>query len=102
EKASYNGVIPENDFDPRNGKWGAFELAVRYSKLDLDSNAFPIYADPAKSSAGAREWGGGVNWTLNRNIKMALDYFDTSFDPASGGVHRDDENVVLTRFQLAF
>ncbi|HXN07304.1 MAG TPA: porin, partial [Nitrospiria bacterium] len=83
EKASYYGLNQEHVFDPGNGNWGAIELAARYSNLKIDSNAFPIYASPTSNAAGAREWGGGVNWYLNKNVKVVLDYFDTSFETAS-------------------
>jgi phosphate-selective porin OprO/OprP len=55
EKASYSGVNPEQVFDPRNGHWGAVELAARYSSLEIDPNTFPIYASRTNNSAGARE-----------------------------------------------
>ncbi len=102
EKATYSGVNPEYGFDPRNGHWGAIELAARYSNLEIDSDAFPIYASRTSNAAGAREWGGGVNWYLNKNVKVVLDYFDTSFETVSGGTSHNDENVILSRFQLAF
>lgn len=102
EKASYNGITPEKAFDPRNGHWGAIELAARYSNLEIDSNAFPIYASRTSNAAGAQEWGGGVNWYLNKNVKLVLDYFDTRFEAASGGTSHHDEQAILSRFQLAF
>jgi phosphate-selective porin OprO/OprP len=40
EDASYNGVVPISNFDPRNGRWGAFEVALRGSKLKIDEEAF--------------------------------------------------------------
>jgi phosphate-selective porin OprO/OprP len=33
EDASYKGVAPKHNFDPRNGQWGAFELAARGSMV---------------------------------------------------------------------
>ncbi|MFI5303965.1 MAG: OprO/OprP family phosphate-selective porin, partial [Nitrospiria bacterium] len=102
EKASYNGLYPEHAFDARNGHWGAIELAVRYSGLNIDPNSFPIYASPSSNSAGAEERGGGVNWYLNKNVKVVLDYFDTKFETPIGGNHHNDEQVILSRFQLSF
>jgi phosphate-selective porin OprO/OprP len=102
EKASYNGVNPEQAFDPRIGHWGAVELTARYSRLKIDSIDFPIYASRTSNAAGAREWGGGVYGYLNNNVKVVLDYIDTSFETAGGGTSHNDEQVILSRLQLAF
>ena len=34
--------------------WGAFELVARYGRLDIDDDAFPLFADPAAAVAGAQ------------------------------------------------
>jgi phosphate-selective porin OprO/OprP len=54
----------------------------------------------------AREWGVGLNWYLNKNVKAVLDYEQTSFDggAANGSLvaNRPAEKVIFTRLQLAF
>jgi phosphate-selective porin OprO/OprP len=105
EKASYKGVTPRKPFDPRTGGWGAFELVGRYGELHIDSNAFPTFADPTKSIQEAREWGVGLNWYLNKNVKAVLDYEQTGFDGGAVGkpvANRPAERVIFTRLQLAF
>jgi len=103
DAASYKGVKPRTQFDPHKGTWGAFELAVRFAKLTVDNDAFPLYADPAKSAKEASAWAAGVNWYLNNNVKIVTDYDQTSFKGgATGGKDRKDEKAVLTRFQIAF
>lgn len=102
EKASYYGVTPLHAFDPRKGYWGAIELAARYSRLDIDPASFTTFASRTTNAAGAKEWGGGVNWYMSQYAKVALDYFDTQFDTAIGGLSHPDERAILTRLQLAF
>lgn len=103
EDASYKSVIPRKNFDPRAGGWGAFEVVARYSHLKVDDQAFPLFADPDTSAAQAAAWGVGLNWYLNRNVRAAVDFFQTDFKGGSGGeVTRQNENVFLTRLQLAF
>ena len=104
ENASYKGITPKQQFDPRNGTWGAFELAARLSRLNIDDAAFTkkTFADITKSARTARAIGGGVNWYLNRNVKAVLDYEQTSFDGGSTTGDRVTEKVIQTRFQIAF
>ncbi len=93
-------------FDPKAGKWGAWELAARYSVLDLN------YHENAALAAD-RVRGGeqtistfGVNWFPNSVTKFSLDYLDVSIDrkdPAGGlvGLSQDYKAVNL-RSQFAF
>jgi phosphate-selective porin OprO and OprP len=105
EDASYKGVAPKNNFDPRNGQWGAFELSARGSMLEVDEDAFDLgFASEPTSAAGAQNFGLGVNWYLNRAFKFMVGYERTWFDtPVSfSGTLRDKEDVILTRFQIAY
>jgi len=105
EDASYKGVAPINNFDPRNGRWGAFEVAARGGQIEIDEDAFRLgFASEPTSTAGAWNYGVGLNWYLNRNFKFNLNYERTTFDtPVSfGGTLRDKEDVILTRFQVSY
>jgi phosphate-selective porin OprO/OprP len=82
---------------------GAWEIVARATELDLDDDAFPLFANPASSASRARTYGGGVNWYISSNAKIMLDYFQTEFDGgAAGGADRDDEKVLLGRFQVTY
>jgi len=112
EKASYGGVTPRHPFDLKKGGWGALELVGRYGDLRFDPSAFSTstqtrFADPTKSAQEAREWGVGLNWYLNRNVKLVLDYEQTEFDGGGGGTvtapkNRATEEAIFTRAQVAF
>jgi phosphate-selective porin OprO and OprP len=102
EDASASGVRPRTVFDPRRGTLGAVELAARGGALTLDRDAFPIYADPSRSASAARHWGAGVNWYLNRNVRISADYDHTRFSAAAGATRREAEQGILTRVQLSF
>jgi len=60
------------------GGWGAWEVAARFGQLDVDDDAFPLYANPANSATEATSWGVGLNWHLNRNLKVNLSYEQTT------------------------
>lgn len=105
EDSSFDGVKPNNDFDPRSGKWGAFELVGRASELNIDRNAFTgaFFADPATNSRSAFETTFGVNWYFSRAVKLNLDLSRTQFDGgAAGGRDHVDEKVVMSRAQFRF
>jgi phosphate-selective porin OprO/OprP len=118
EDASYNGVIPRHPFNPRVHDWGALELLARFGALNVDPDAFgknPTaagvrFADPTKSAQNAREWGVGLNWYLNRNLKFVLDYDRTWFSGGAGSetataytiVNREAEQVLIGRVQFTF
>jgi phosphate-selective porin OprO/OprP len=102
ERASYNGVKPRKPFDPKQNTWGALELAARYSQLEVDRNAFPRFADPAKSSRAARAWTGGLNWYLNPVVKTSVDYAYTWFDRGATTGDRAAERAVFSRIQFSF
>jgi len=101
EDSSFKSVKPKADFDLDKGTWGAWELALRYSQIDLDSDTFKApngsgyaaqtgadatptlaqsYADPTLSAKKAKSWTAGVNWYLTQNTKIVLNYEQTSFD----------------------
>lgn len=118
------GMKPQYPFDPLNGKWGALQIAARWTELDLDESAFlntgttskPVYpfADPRQSVSAASSWALGINWWFNGNVKCMANYEQTHFkngaglfDNSTGNVtpvirDRETEKVFMTRFQVAF
>jgi phosphate-selective porin OprO/OprP len=106
EAASYKEIIPINPFDPRNGRWGAFELAGRVSQIDIDENVFRDgFASVANgATSGATAFTGGINWYLNRNFKIQFNWEHTEFDDdlAFSGKDRSHEDVAVTRFQVSY
>jgi len=107
ENASYHGVrLPNRPFAPSDRSWGAFELVTRYSVQTNDEEAFvgsaaTQLANPSQSAREAREIGVGLNWYLNRNIKVQINYEETHFDGGAVNGDRAAEKVILTRFQAA-
>jgi len=110
EDASYNGVTPLHNFDPRNGGWGAWQVVARYAELNIDHAAFPYFSNPASSASGAQAWGIGLNWYLNKNIRADASFSHTTFTGGGartaaavpGSVSNHPEDVFFTRLQLSF
>jgi phosphate-selective porin OprO/OprP len=99
---SYKGVAPKKVFDPANHTWGAFELAGRVSQLDVDDDSFPLFASLASSARSARAWSLGLNWYLNKNLRVLLDYEQTRFERGAASGDRENESLFFSRFQIAF
>ncbi|MBD9478283.1 porin [Pseudoxanthomonas sp. PXM02] len=103
EDASYRGVVkPSKPFSPGKGDWGAWELVGRYGELEIDDGAFPLFADPVVSARRTKAWTLGVNWYLNSNLKLVLNYLDTQFEGGAASGDREDEKAVFSRLQVAF
>jgi phosphate-selective porin OprO/OprP len=101
EDATYRGVEPDRDVDLEGGGWGAWQVVGRVTELDVDDDAFPVFADPVVSAARARSYTFGVNWYLNRQVRCVVDYSLTELD-GFAGVRFADEKALITRVQLRF
>ena len=91
----YDYSVSQGVFDgpELRGKAGAVELVGRISRLDLD--------DETVRQGVGRAVTGGVNWYLNRNVRVMADYTASRVQfPATGGTLRD--KVAVARFQVAF
>lgn len=111
EDASFTGVTPRQPFSISQGTWGAWELAARYGELNIGRSAFTgagttSFADPTKSANRAASFGLGLNWYLNKNVRVTADYYNTDF--AGGTVSKgssllnQNEEVFITRLQLYY
>ena len=113
EDNSFGVLTPRSPFGVGEAGWGAWELVARVGALETDKSAFPLFADPVASGTGVFSWGVGVNWHLNRNIKLSLDFEHSTFEQAphtspspTGAVVspllRNGENILFSRAQLSF
>lgn len=116
ESASFNGIQPNRPFSLHGAGWGAWQLVGRYSQFDVDDEAFPAFSNPLTSGTGATSWSVGLNWWLNRNLRILTSFTHTSFDgggavvnladpstiTAPSTVTAQEEKVVSTRVQVSF
>jgi phosphate-selective porin OprO and OprP len=102
ENASFRGLTPARNFDLSENTWGAFEVVARYGELDVDDDVFPLFANPAVSASKARTAGFGVNWYLNRNVKISANYNWVEGSYAAPDIASTDEHVIAGRVQLTF
>lgn len=121
-----NGVFgrlrPKNNFSPRGGSWGAWELGLHYTKWD--GTDFPMLAVgspnpgtgvliPTATSVPANEaqgWSLGLKWIANPNTRFLLNYHLTKFgspltitsSSPSVTATTNDESAVTMRAQFDF
>jgi len=89
----FDRVKPKRNFSLSgdNRGWGAWELALRYSSIDLDDGII----------RGGQEdkWTLGCNWYLNPNTRVMLNYVMADIDH---DLYDGDLNIFETRFQIDF
>lgn len=103
----FRGIRPAKTFNRDKGDWGAFEIAARYSVLNLNDHAGVLgVATPTGGIRGGEQdiWTVGLNWYPNSVVRFLLDYQD-------GRVHRlgptginigEGVRAVSLRSQFAF
>lgn len=103
----FQGVRPAKTFNPSADGWGAWEVAARYSVLDLNDNEG--VAGAVRPAAGIR--GGeqgittiGLNWYPNRTVRFLLDYQWVDVDRLNnaGAQIGEDFQVLSGRAQVSF
>ena len=80
EMGTFNNPRVITPFDWNAGSWGAWELATRYSELDLNWRPGVVGQTPAQAPIGGirggdeKIWTIGLNWYLNNNVLMRFNY----------------------------
>lgn len=103
ESKGFSSPTPRHSFDPLRNAWGAIELAVRTGEFSADHTIFSYgFATPTATPRSAREFVGGVNWYLNRLVRLSADYAVTGFEGGATAGNRIPERALLFRFQINF
>lgn len=102
--AAFDAPGVDKTFDPAKGQWGAWELAARYSTVDLNYAENSLVAADRVRGGQQDIWTIGLNWFPNPAVKFMLDYYSVSIDRrnAAGLAIGQDYQAVNLRSQLAF
>jgi phosphate-selective porin OprO/OprP len=101
--SSYGGLIPKNPFSLTGGGWGAWEIALRYSTINLNDQLAQ-----ANGVAGGRQtiYTAALNWYISRNVRVMLDYLHGNITKQASPTNFTDTgakfDAVAMRTQVAF
>jgi phosphate-selective porin OprO/OprP len=84
----FTRISPKHNFDPENGHWGAFQIAGRFSYVDLD--------DKNVKGGKLRDVTAGLNWYLFPNARIMLNYIWAHLENVG------DSHISQMRFQIDF
>ena len=117
---TFDAPRPAKPFDLKKGAWGAWELGLRYSVLDLNYLAGSLGTAPVASAirGGEQEiFTLGLNWYVNNVLRFQAAFQDVSVDrlspggtafgtgaatPPAGAQVGQDFNIYSLRTQYAF
>lgn len=98
---AFDRVKPKANFFVQDGGWGAWQIAFRYSYLDLEAGGIP---DAPAGEPMMSEITIGINWYLNPNTRIMFDYAVATMEghgplsDTTGGVER----IFTIRWQIDF
>jgi phosphate-selective porin OprO and OprP len=114
----FDGPRPAKPFHYKEGTWGAWELAFRYSDFDLNYREGSPSFQPVGSIRGGEQkiWSLGVNWYLNNAVTLSGSFRHVDVDrlspggsafvagstPAAGVQVGQELNIWTLRTQYAF
>lgn len=99
---AFGRVQPATPFDPLKGGAGAWEVALRYSQLDLSetpNGAAPPTGSTAQVGGEIRNLTIGINWHLNDFTRFMFNYVNSELEDGSMNV-TNDANLYLLRIQV--
>ncbi len=115
QSGAYLRILPAHPFSLSGGGWGAWEIAARYSYVNMNSNF--VIGDSLSSQPDAVEGGKqqgvsvGLNWYPNDTLRVMLDYNHINFDKYLGSTVTGlplgapigaSFNAVSVRFQVVY
>lgn len=91
----FAGISPQKEFCLGESGWGALELAIRFSTVDLND----------KYIRGGEEQNVtvGVNWYLRRKVRFMINYVNAHVeDRVDPFIDNGRADIIMSRFQINF
>jgi phosphate-selective porin OprO/OprP len=88
---AYGRITPKNPVNPGGTGWGAWEIAGRYSVVNLNDQV----GQPFGIAGGQQSiFTAGLNWYVNNNIMFKLNYLHGSIDKTAFAINAANANLV--------
>jgi phosphate-selective porin OprO/OprP len=103
----FDRIKPKTDFNPNGAGMGAWELGLRYSKLDADDLKTGAVTTAATQTTGADAWTVGLKWIPMADWRFLANYVKTDYDrnvTFNTGTPKtfDSEQAINVRAQMDF
>ncbi len=95
ERGIFGAVLPKRNFDLKGGL-GAWQLAFRYSWVDLTDG---VFSDPSLDPPQGRRLDNftvGLNWHMNRHMRLMFNYVRADLEKVG------ETNIMQSRMQFDF
>jgi len=111
QTGAYGGVSPDHPLSLKDGGWGAVEIALRYSRVNLNDHLTAEHSSASTGGIAGGEqtvYGLGLNYYATSNIRIMLDYMHADIDKDTYGAGTAPVPVgakidaVGARFQVAY
>lgn len=99
--ASFRNIRPAKPLGTPGG-WGAWEVAARYSRIDLDFLPSATAATGGIPGGKQDVWTLGLNWYPNSVIKFQLNYQNLQVNHANAPANDISSNAIGLRSQIQF
>lgn len=90
----FKRLTPAADFDPANGAWGAWEIALRYATLDLNDGAITGGDEAVLTSA--------LNWYLNTNMRLMIEWSRIIDTDGSNALREAADGLDIFQFRTQY
>jgi phosphate-selective porin OprO/OprP len=98
--ASFRNLRPTHPIE--EGGWGAWEVAARYSNIDLDYLPFTSTALGGVPGGNQNVWTLGVNWYPLNGLKFQFDYYNIQVSHVNAPTTAISANAFGIRSQISF
>ena len=90
----FKRLEPAQVFSTSEGTWGAWELALRYATIDLNDGAFVGGSEDVVST--------GLNWYLNHNMRLMLEWSRIVETDGSSELRRAADGLDIFQFRTQY
>lgn len=94
DEGEFKGISPLEKFNPAEGTYGAWELALRLASLDLNDKDIAGGDEKVLTSA--------VNWYLNDTIRFMMEWSRIIDTDGSSELRRDAEDMDIYQFRTQY